>query len=398
MVTDTTDAPGMDAPTGRSAAGRGGLPEAGPDSIIFMAGHPGPHRPAADRHAIASSMPSHQLPLFADADAVDPAAVDPAVVATAAGLPRRVRLGTSSWSFPGWTGLVYADRNGRAATEQTLARHGLAAYAAHPLLRTVSLDRTFYAPLTAAEFAGYAAQVPADFRFVVKAPAAITDAVLRRAGSGEPARANPGFLDAAAARVAFVEPAVVGLGPRAGPLVFQFPPLGRRLLADRPRLVARLHDFFAALPRGPRYAAEIRDPLLATAELAAALADAGAVPCLAIHARMPAVVAQAAAYGLDRAAADVAGPLVVRWNLHAGRDYEGAKADYAPFNRLVEEDRPTRDALARLACAAATADRDVFITINNKAEGSAPLSVAALAAAIAAEPRPTADILVSGTS
>ena len=347
-------------------------------------------------------MPPHQLPLFADADAVDPAPVDPAVAALAAGLPPRVRLGTSSWSFPGWTGLVYADRTGGAASEQTLARHGLAAYAAHPLLRTVSLDRTFYAPLTAGEFAAYAAQVPADFRFVVKAAAAITDALLRRAGSGAPARPNPGFLDAAAARAACVEPMLAGLGPRAGPLVFQFPPLGRRLLADPQRLVARLHDFFAALPRGPRYAAEIRDASLVTADLAAALADAGAVPCLAVHARMPAVAEQAAAYGLDRTAADVRGPLVVRWNLHAGHDYEGAKAVYAPFNRLVDEDRPTRDALARLACAAAAADRDVFITINNKAEGSAPLSVHALAVAIAAawrgEPGGTAAILAAGPS
>ena len=53
-----------------------------------------------------------------------------------------------------------------------------------------------------------------------------------------------------------------------------------------------------------------------------------------------------------------------------------------PQPRDVEEDLPTRTALAALARAAAAAGRDVFITINNKAEGSAPLSVARLAAAI----------------
>ena len=45
----------------------------------------------------------------------------------------------------------------------------------------------------------------------------------------------------------------------------------------------------------------------------------------------------------------------------------------------MEEDLPSRAALARLARTAATADRDVFFTINNKAEGSAPLSVQRLA-------------------
>ena len=325
-------------------------------------------------------MSPSQLPLFADADGVDPAPVPEAVQRLGEALPGRIHLGTSSWSFPGWTGLVYAAGNGKPATEQMLARHGLAAYAKHPLFRTVSLDRTFYAPLSRDEFARYAAQVPDGFRFVVKASAAITDPVVRKPGSGEAARDNPTFLDAAAAATAFVQPAIAGLGAKAGPLVFQFPPLGRRLLAEPHRLAARIAAFMTVLPRGPLYAVEVRDPELVTAAFTAALADSGAVPCLAVHARMPPAAEQALVFGIDAAACRMT--LVVRWNLHAGRDYEGAKADYFPFNRIVEEDAASRHALARLAQAAAAADRDVFITVNNKAEGSAPLSVLGLAEAI----------------
>lgn len=325
-----------------------------------------------------------QLPLFADGDGVDPAPFVAGVAALAAALPDRIHLGTSSWSFPGWTGLVYAPHNGQPASEQVLARHGLAAYARHPLFRAVSLDRTFYAPLNADEFARYAAQVPADFRFIVKAPAAISDPVLRKAGSGETIRDNRTFLDSAAAAATFVGPAVAGLGAKAGVLVFQFPPLGRRLLADPPRLVARIAAFVAMLPPGPRYAVEVRDPELACPALAAALRDARAVPCLAVHARMPPVAEQAEVFRVGDAADGM--PLVVRWNLHAGRGYAEAREGYAPFNRLVEEDLASRTALARLARAAVAAGRDVFITINNKAEGSAPLSVVNLAHAIV-EPR-----------
>jgi uncharacterized protein YecE (DUF72 family) len=327
-------------------------------------------------------MTRQQLPLFPDLDAIDPAPVGNQARDLAARLPPCIRLGTSSWSFPGWTGLVYAARNDTPATEQTLARYGLAAYAAHPLLRTVSLDRTFYAPLTAAEFAAYATQAPDNFRFVVKAPAAFTDPAIRKSGSGEPARDNPSFLDGAAAAAAFVRPCLTGLGAKAGPLVFQFPPLGHRLLADLPRLTARIAAFMAVLPRGPLYAAEVRDPQLICHEFAAALRDAGAAPCLAVHARMPPVAEQAAAFGLDAAGCPL--PLVARWNLHAGRGYAEAKADYFPFNRLVEEDPASRGALATLARQAAAAGRDAFITINNKAEGSAPLSVIKLATAIVA--------------
>ena len=331
-----------------------------------------------------------QLSLFGDADAVDPAGVTDDVRRLGRSLPAAIHLGTSSWSFPGWTGLVFAPRNGKPATEQVLARHGLPAYAAHPLLRTVSLDRTFYAPLTREEFAAYAAQVPEAFRFVVKAPAAFTDPMLRKPGSGEASRDNPTFLDAAAAAATFIEPAVAGLGPKAGPLVFQFPPLGRRLTSDVQRITARIAAFMAILrgrtPRSVTLAVEVRDPDLACSSFAAGLRDSGAVPCLAVHARMPPVADQAAAFGLDRDDCQV--PLVARWNLHAGHRYEEAKQAYFPFNRLVQEDPPTRTTLARLTARAAAHGRAVFITINNKAEGSAPCSVEKLAAAIMACPGP----------
>ncbi|MFM7136946.1 MAG: DUF72 domain-containing protein [Planctomycetota bacterium] len=346
-------------------------------------------------------MPATQLSLFdgpgdeAEAgsrrsrggEPVAAAAVDAATRATAAALSSRIRLGTSSWSFPGWTGLVYAARSGRPESEQRLAREGLAAYASHPLFRTVSLDRTFYAPLPAAEFARYAAQVPDGFRFVVKAPQAFTDPAVRKPASGVAARDNPSFLDAAAAAATFVTPAMLGLGEKAGALVFQFPPLGRRLVANLRQTAGRIAAFLSTLPeevagRRPLYAVEVRDPELACDDFAAAIGDAGGVPCLAIHARMQPVAEQARAFGLDAAGCGL--PLVARWNLHAGRRYEEAKVDYAPFDRLVEEDLPTRTALANLARAAAQSSRDVFITINNKAEGSAPLSVARLAAAIRA--------------
>lgn len=85
-------------------------------------------------------------------------------------LPPSVRFGTSSWSFPGWRGLVYRDEH----SEAVLARRGLPAYAAHPLFASVGLDRTFYAPVDTATMAAYAAAVPERFRFLVKAHEALT--------------------------------------------------------------------------------------------------------------------------------------------------------------------------------------------------------------------------------
>jgi len=344
-----------------------------------------------DDPAFGSSGPGEQ-PVGSSAarrpEPVRPIAAPDRIAGLAASLPAGLRLGTSSWSFPGWEGLVYAPRpRGRPETEGRLARDGLAAYAAHPLFRTVSLDRTFYGLLSAAEFARYASAVPDDFRFVVKAPAAVTDPLPRRTGPARPAAANATFLDAAWAREAFVRPAMEGLGGKAGPLVFQFPPLGRRFLADPGRVTARIAAFIAALPRGPRYAVEVRDPVFACPALAHRLADAGAVPCLAVHARMPPVDEQAESLAVPLGS----GPLVVRWNLHAGRGYEEARDAYRPFSRLVEEDLPTRRSIAELARRVVAQGREVLVTVNNKAEGCAPLSVERLAEACTAGISPFAE-------
>lgn len=309
----------------------------------------------------------------------------PALQALGATLPPNVHLGTSSWSFPGWRGIVWDDDY----SDTKLSRTGLSAYAKHPVLRCVGIDRSFYSPLSIAEYQKYAEQVPATFRFLVKAPSLVTDAVVR-GEKGEGVSDNPCFLDARIATEQFVTPCVTGLGRKAGVLVFQVSPLPITLLRDVPALIDRLEAFFTALPAlppgapedgpGPCYALEIRDGALLTPRLMRTLGRLGVRYCLGLHARMPHAQRQAAALAmLDEAGA---GPLVVRWNLNSGHRYEQAKAKYAPFDKIVDPDPATRDVLAALAAHYAHAGHAVYVIVNNKAEGSSPLSCQALAEAI----------------
>jgi uncharacterized protein YecE (DUF72 family) len=304
---------------------------------------------------------------------------DAELQALAARLGPRIRLGTSSWHFPGWSGLVWR----HTCSAAQLSRHGLTAYAAHPLLRTVSLDRSFYRPLDAAAYAALAAQVPGDFRFVVKAPAQVTDASLRDAATGQATADNPGFLDPAALLDQAWRPARDGLGERLGALVLQMSPLPRRWLADRGALLARLDVALAALAADgavhpARIAVELRDAELLAPDVAEVLRRHGVRYTLGLHDRLPPIEAQ-----LPMVRALWPGPLVVRWNLQRGLRYEAARDRFAPFDRLAAPDAPTRLALARLVARTADAGQEVLVTINNKAEGSAPRSVLALAQAIA---------------
>lgn len=309
------------------------------------------------------------------AEPVGPAPVSDEVRALGERLPQGIFLGTSSWAFPGWTGLVYD----REAAQSTLAREGLRAYSRHPVLRTVGIDRTFYSPISAFTFAEYAAQVPAGFRFLVKAHEVCTLArypPYERYGvhRGQP---NDRFLQASYAADLVVAPFVEGLRDKAGPLVFQFPPQDTRGFGGPARFVERLYAFFTALPRGPLYAVEVRNEELLTEGFAQVLAELGVCPVLSAWRHMPPVVHQAVlTHALELRA------VVARWMLPPHLGYEEAYARYAPFHRLVDEDLVTREALAGICAAAANKGVPAFVIINNKAEGSAPLSALRLAESV----------------
>lgn len=321
-----------------------------------------------------------QLALFGGAytpksgDRVGPAPVEERVRKLAARLPVDLRMGTSSWSFPGWKDIVWD----REVSESVLARRGLPAYSSHPLLRSVGVDRSYYAPMKVEELRAYADAVPDDFRFLVKAHEWCTTARFPmhsryRERSG---LRNKDYLEPGYARDAVVGPFMEGLGKKGGVLLFQFPPQDTTLAAGPRGFPDRIHRFFSALPKGPIYAVEVRNPDLMTRDYQAALADVGATHCLNALPGM-----QDLAIQYNQSGAHNRRALVIRWMLNKRLDYQGAKQRYAPFSRIVDEDPTTREDVARLC---ARTRRPCFLIVNNKAEGSSPLSILRVAERIGA--------------
>ena len=71
--------------------------------------------------------------------------------------------------------------------------------------------------------------------------------------------------------------------------------------------------------------------------------------------------------------------VITRLLLPPGQRYADLKEAYSPFDRLVEpQPRMRRDVVA-LVRAALERDAECFVIVNNKAEGSSPLTVEALA-------------------
>lgn len=313
---------------------------------------------------------------------VRPVASPEPVQRLARALPSALRLGTSSWSYPGWSGLVWD----RPYDDKTLARHGLAAYAASPLLRTASLDRTYYGPMTPDALGTLVEGVPEDFRLVVKAHAHCTVPVFpdhprygKRRG-----QENPRYLDPRYAGEEVIGPLITGLGPRLGRVLFQFSPLPAAAVGGVDGFADRLFAFLDGLPKGARYAVELRTPALLHPRVRRALADAGAAACLSITPDMPDVVDQAAR--LDHPGA----PLMVRWIQTLVMPVARAQRLLAPFSALRRPEPQVRRRVARLATDALNQGREVRIIVTNRAEGCAPVSLLGLAAVIARMGRPGA--------
>lgn len=290
-------------------------------------------------------------------------------------LPTNLRFGTSSWSFPGWAGLVYERRHDEAC----LARDGLTAYARHPLLRAVGIDRTHYAPVDAEQHRRWASAVPDDFRFLVKAHDEVTLHRFSRhpRHGSRRGESNPRFLDATYAEDVVIGPAAEGMGEKLGVLLFQFAAQELAVLGGAGAFIQRLHKFLSSLPSGPSYAVEVRNPEVLGEDYRDALLDAGVSHCLNAVRGMPTLREQV------HVVRGAVGPIVViRWLLPRHLPYEEAYRKYAPFSSLVDEDPHTRRDVIDILARAEERGREAIVIVNNKAEGCAPRSIEALAAAM----------------
>jgi uncharacterized protein YecE (DUF72 family) len=307
-----------------------------------------------------------QLDLFAD----PPPAPDPDLVGLAASIPAHVRLGTSSWTFEGWKGLVYRMRY---SSKQAFVQGSLTEYARFPLFRTVGVDRSYHAPIAAEDWAAYARQLPAGFVACSKVWSEITTRVfpLHERFGDRAGRTNPSFLEPRLLVERVLLPLAEGLQAHAGPLIVEIPPAPTA--TDPAHLADAIDAFLDAVPDDFHYAFELREPqLLSERYLDVLRAHPHASHVFNLHTRMPSIGAQLARGALTGRIA------VARLMLPVGRSYAQMKERYAPFDRLVEPQPEMRADVLSLIDATAARGAELFVIANNKAEGSSPLTVRAI--------------------
>lgn len=287
---------------------------------------------------------------------------------------RGVFIGTSSWKYPGWIGQVYTresytvrGRFSKAAFE----RDSLKEYAES--FRTVCADFTFYQFPTETMLAGLFSDVPAGFQMALKVTEEITvkayplhDRYGSRAG-----KRNPNFLNAEVFLKLFLS-LILPYRDRVV-LIFEFGAFDANEFTAPEEFLEQLGLFLRVLPDGFRYAVEIRNPEFLGIEYLACLHQHKVAHVLNAWSRMPELSDQLLVPNVLTSEFTV-----LRALLRKGRNYETAVKEFSPYAEVRDPNPGGRAAMRRIVEETLREGRSAFVYVNNRFEGNAPATIAAI--------------------
>lgn len=190
------------------------------------------------------------------------AAATTAIESPAMTAETEIRLGTSAFTAAGWESAFYPP--GMKPSEY------LSYYATQ--FDTVEVDSTFYRTPAISTVKGWYAKTPPGFLFAAKVPQIITHEKALRDCDQDVKQ----YLQA-----------MDCLGEKLGPLLFQFGYFNKKAFAGVAEFLARLVPFLKKLPKGYRFALEIRNKNWLVPEFVDALRERHVALALVDHVWMP---------------------------------------------------------------------------------------------------------------
>lgn len=271
-------------------------------------------------------------------------------------MPGSYAIGTCSWNYDSWVGLVYSKPSPRSADY-------LPEYARR--FRTAEIDSFFYRLPESRDVLDYLGAVDEDFTFTVKVSEDICLTHRRRRGAG-PLEPNPHFLspELFAAYLDRLGPML----PRVEALMLEFEYLNRDKMRDLDAFLRALEVFTEAAPPGLPLAIETRNKGYLTREYFQFLREKGLIHVFSEKLYMPPVHEVYERFG-DL----VSGTTVIR--LLGGDRAEIEERSGGRWDRIIEP-KADKAKIADLAGHLVYLGGRVIINVNNHYEGSAPLTAA----------------------
>ncbi|MHC4117908.1 MAG: DUF72 domain-containing protein [Planctomycetota bacterium] len=284
-------------------------------------------------------------------------------------LSRYLRIGTCSWKYDSWKGLIY-DSDRKYAPDEYLID-----YAGH--YNTVEIDQWFWSLFGAGAklpdpetVATYAESVGDDFLFTVKAPNSIT---LTHHYAKQSARnqhlankPNAHFLDVDMFEK-FLE-ILRPMGSKLGPIMLQFEYLNRQKMPSLKAFIEKLGVFFDHAPDGFEYAVEIRNPNYLKPAWFDFLKERGINVVLLEGHYMPPVAEVAEKF-------DISSGNVSIIRLMGPDRQKIEKQTDGRWDRIVSAKDDSLESVARIVTDHIEQTRRVTVNVNNHYEGCAVLTI-----------------------
>lgn len=279
-----------------------------------------------------------------------------------------IYLGTSSWKYPGWKGLIY---HHNYKTEKAFKEESLKEYSS--AFSAVGVDHTYYAFPSPQQLLHYEKETPPDFKFVFKAPEQITAYQFPRVSRyGKTAGTlNEHFLDPHLLNESFLQPLKL-LGPKVGAIVFEFTKFRRGSIQSGHDFVSRLDVFLRFVKKHTDIpiAVEIRNRSWLVPDYFNTLRNNGVAHVFNSWTEMPEIEEQ-----WRLSPTEDLSFFVLRLLLKPGTLYQEAVDEFSPYDRLHLRLNETRKATVDMIRFALDKHKKAFILVNNRFEGCAPKTI-----------------------
>lgn len=273
-----------------------------------------------------------------------------------------IHIGTCSWKYDSWRGLIYPDGPINFLQE----------YCSH--YRTVEVDQWFWSlfkgdkvVLPRADVVReYAEVVPEGFRFAIKVPNSITLTHHYNKDKKGPLRQNPNFLSLELMN-RFLD-TLKPLSDHLGPLIFQFEYLNKQKMPTLSQFLEFFGAFTEQLPNGFTYTVETRNPNYLQESYFEMIRSQGLHHVFLHGYYMPPIFEV-----YEKYREYIKDLTVIRLHGPGRQDIE--KQTGKEWNQIVAPKDRDIDRLATMLGDLAERQVETFLYVNNHFEGSAPRTI-----------------------
>ncbi len=275
-----------------------------------------------------------------------------------------LRLGTCSWKYDSWKGIVYFGTNKKNYLREYSHK-----------FNTVEIDQWFWSLFSPAKVVlpqkkvveEYRNSVPANFLFTLKVPNSITLTHFYKDSKEEELRPNPYFLSADLFQE-FLN-SIEAIRAQVGCLIFQFEYLNKQKMKSLTEFQLRLSEFLKKLKKDiPPIGIEIRNPNYLNEKYFSFLSEQKLAPVFLEGYYMPPVIEI-----YSKFKEYIQNLVIIR--LH-GPDRKGIeKIANENWNQIYLERDKEIESIVEMIKDLQNKEVDLFVNVNNHFEGSAPLTI-----------------------